>query len=191
MREVEGISCEECSGVPIYYPGVHRLDGNRQNNSPTNLALVCPNCQTHFIFRFNYDDIWILRMRGLSNAEIAKTLGISRQRIWQIHKDRLAELSRLPEDKIDDLVGQALEQQEILIEQQKTREEYLRQDEEELRGLRARLDSRELRIREEELEKERLEIQRTKRRRISRKRMRARIISMINGMSSKTGGKRR
>jgi hypothetical protein len=200
MREVEGVSCEECRTFPVYYPEVHHLDGNRQNNLPTNLVLVCPKCRAHLLFRFNYEDIWILKIQGLSNAEIGRRLGISRQRVWKILQHRLIEQIKPPDDKIDDLVAQAMQWQEILIMGPlRRREENLRDEQVAFKVWKARLSSSELRIHRKEiqewadsLEEERLKLQeakRGKRRRISKRRMRAIIISEIDKSSSEKGGK--
>jgi len=77
-------TCQQCKTRPIYYPTVHHLDGNRNNNSPGNVVLVCPECGTHFTFRFNDEDIWNLKKRGLNNAKIGRTVGLSRERVRQI-----------------------------------------------------------------------------------------------------------
>lgn len=192
MREVKDMSCQECRRFPIYYPEVHHLDGNRQNNSPTNLVLVCPHCHAHFIFRLRHEDIWILKIRGLSNAEIGKLLGISRQRVWQILKRQLVELSKLPEDEIDYLGKRLIQwQKSQIMKQQKETEETLRVKEEVLRKWRAEMSNKEVREWKEGIKEARLGIQKGKRRRINKKRMREIIISMINKEISKTGGKRR
>ena len=94
MVKVEGKFCREnhCrshyDAFPIYYPGkVHHLDGNTTNDSFDNLAMVCPKCQTHILLsRFSSEDIWLLKVRGLSNAEIGRLLNISRERVRQLCK---------------------------------------------------------------------------------------------------------
>jgi len=120
--EIEGKSCEEnhCSGrptyrhaSPIYYPGkVHHLDGDTNNESFGNLAMVCPKCQAHILLsRFTPKDIWLLKARGLSNAEVGRLLSISRERVRQLCKKyeakHEAELTTLLEDNLDDLVKKA------------------------------------------------------------------------------------
>jgi len=92
--EVVGKSCEEnhCRGnkhdSAVYYPGkVHHLDGDTNNESFGNLAMVCPKCQTHILLsRFSPEDIWLLKVKGLSNAEVGRILGISRERVRQLCK---------------------------------------------------------------------------------------------------------
>jgi len=113
--EVVGKSCREkhCHGSAIYYPGkVHHLDGDTNNESFGNLAMVCPDCHAHILLsRFSPEDIWLLRARGLSNAEVGRLLGISRERVRQLCKKyeakREAELTALIEANPDDLVKKA------------------------------------------------------------------------------------
>jgi hypothetical protein len=45
---------------------------------------VCPGCGTHFTYRFNDEDIWKLKKGGLNNAEIGRTVGLTRERVRQI-----------------------------------------------------------------------------------------------------------
>ncbi len=113
--EVEGKSCEvkHCGGGHIYYPGkVHHLDGNPNNGSFGNLAMVCPKCRAHVLLsRFNPEDIWLLKARGLSNAGIGRILNISRERVRQLCKKyevkHKAELTALLEANPDDLIKKA------------------------------------------------------------------------------------
>jgi len=115
MQQVEDLRCRECGSQQVYYPEVHRLDGNRKRNSPSNLVLVCPRCHTHFIFRFNHEDILTLKMRGLSNAEIGRVLGISRERVRQVYRRYKSEIGQLSEDKVDDLLRLVQYRQKMLI----------------------------------------------------------------------------
>lgn len=51
LREELGNQCDECDQVPTWNgkPLVLQLDhrdGNSDNNHPTNLRLICPNCHT-------------------------------------------------------------------------------------------------------------------------------------------------
>ena len=119
--EVEGKSCREkhCRGnkrdSAIYYPGkVHHLDGDTNNESFGNLAMVCPKCQAHILLsRYSPQDIWLLKAGGLSNAEVGRLLSISRERVRQLCKkyeanlkaNQEAELARLEAD-LDGLVKQ-------------------------------------------------------------------------------------
>lgn len=112
---MEGLHCQECGASPIYYPEVHRLDGDRRNNLPSNIVLVCPGCKTHLTTRLNHEDILILKMRGLSNAEIGRVLGISRERVRQVYKRYESELAQLSNGKVDDLVRLAQIRQNSLI----------------------------------------------------------------------------
>ena len=88
--EVAGKFCNthDCRRGPIYYPGrVHHLDGNQDNNSFGNLAMVCPSCKAHILLsRFGPQEIWRLKISGLSNAEIGRLLGISRERVRQLSR---------------------------------------------------------------------------------------------------------
>lgn len=72
----------------VYYPGkIHHLDGDTNNESFGNLAMVCPKCRTHILLsRFSPEDIWLLKVKGLNNAQIARYLGISRERVRQLYK---------------------------------------------------------------------------------------------------------
>jgi hypothetical protein len=37
--------------------------------------MVCPNCQSHILLsRFNPEDIWLLKAKGLNNSQIGKLL---------------------------------------------------------------------------------------------------------------------
>jgi hypothetical protein len=96
----------------IYYPGkVHHLDGNTTNNSFDNLAMVCPKCHAHILLsRFTPKDIWLLKARGLSNAEIGRLLDLSRERVRQLGKKYEAlqesEITYL-EVNVDNLVKRA------------------------------------------------------------------------------------
>lgn len=118
--EVEGKSCKEniCSDCisrrdsPIYYPGkVHHLDGDITNDSFDNLAMICPQCQAHILLsRFSLVDIWLLKARGLSNAEMGRLLGISRERVRQLCKKYEAKQEpeiALLEANLDGLVKRA------------------------------------------------------------------------------------
>jgi hypothetical protein len=119
LVEVEGKSCKENHGslnnrdTSVYYPGkVHHLDGDTNNESFGNLAMVCPKCQTHILLsRFSPEDIWLLKARGLSNAEIGRLLDISRERVRQLCKKyeekRQAKLNPLFETNPDELVKKA------------------------------------------------------------------------------------
>jgi len=110
--EVEGKSCKEnhCSGGPVYYPGkVHHLDGNHNNDSIGNLAMVCPYCQAHILLSINTpENIGLLKARGLSNADIGRHLGISRERVRQLYNEYKAKEMGLTAN-INDLVKKAQE----------------------------------------------------------------------------------
>jgi len=177
------LRCEECGKYPIYHPKVHHLDGDYRNNSASNLTLVCPFCNTHFILRFDREDIFILKMRGLSNAEIGRHLGISRERVRQLYNRGLARYD------IDNLVKLALKRQEELLEQEKLEEMELEDELEDWRLGFITLSKKELRDREKQLK--RLRNGKSKRRRIGEKRMRKIVLSMVNKATLKEGGKRR
>jgi hypothetical protein len=91
-KVVEGKSCHEnycyeyCHDAQVYYPSkVHHLDGDHNNNSFSNLAMVCPSCKSHILLsRLSAENIWLLKTRGLNNAEIGRVLGISRERVRQL-----------------------------------------------------------------------------------------------------------
>jgi len=127
LVEVEGKSCKENHGslnnrdTSVYYPGkVHHLDGDINNESFGNLAMVCPKCQTHILLsRFSPEDIWLLKARGLSNAEIGRLLDISRERVRQLckkHEEKhQAKLNPLSEINPDELVRKAEYIENLLI----------------------------------------------------------------------------
>jgi hypothetical protein len=126
--EVEGKSCKEnhCRGnkrdSTIYYPGkIHHLDGNHVNHSFGNLAMVCPQCQAHILLsRFSPEDIWLLKTRGLNNAQIARFLGISRERVRQLYKKyEEKQQATLLRTNPDDLVKKAEQYESDLIREGK------------------------------------------------------------------------
>lgn len=96
-----------------YYPGsIKHLNGDTTDNSFSNLAMVCPCCDSLIMLsRFTPKDIWLLKTRGLNNAEIGRLLGISRERVRQLCKKyeakHEAELTALLETNINDLVRNA------------------------------------------------------------------------------------
>jgi len=115
MIEVKDKECREphCANTRVCYPGiVHHLDGDISNESFGNLAMVCPKCQTHILLsRFAPEDIWLLKVRGLSNAEVGRILGLSRERVRQLceryEAQKSAELAKLMETDPNDLVKRA------------------------------------------------------------------------------------
>lgn len=70
----------------VYYPReIIPLDGDPNNKAFGNLAIVCPRCYAHILLsRFSRQDIWLLKARGLSYAEIGRLLNLSRQRVRQL-----------------------------------------------------------------------------------------------------------
>jgi hypothetical protein len=110
--QAEGNFCREkhCGWYhAVCYPGkIHHLDGNITNNSFNNLAMVCPKCHAHILLsRFTPKDIWLLKTRGLSNAEIGRLLGISRERVRQLCKKYQETEIKWLEANVDGLVKQA------------------------------------------------------------------------------------
>ncbi len=84
-----GKSCKECGGKsPIFnLDKIHYLDGDRSNKLHSNIAIVCPRCEVHILLSpFTPKDIWELKMKGLSNAEIGRLLRISRERVGKLSK---------------------------------------------------------------------------------------------------------
>jgi len=131
---VESRKCNEnnCFATdPIYYPGkVHHVDGDINNDSFSNLAMVCLKCQSHILLsRFSPEELWLLKAKGLSNAEIGSLLGISRERVRQLSnkykpKDKIAltatDLRQFSEtDNIDELVKKYRQAESRLIAQRK------------------------------------------------------------------------
>lgn len=127
MVEVTDKSCKEARCEVnnragwVYYPGkVHHLDGDVNNEFFGNLAMVCPKCQAHILLsRFHPKDIWLLKARGLSNAEVGRLLNLSRERVRQLCKKyeakQRAELSALIQADLDDLVKKAEYIEDALI----------------------------------------------------------------------------
>ncbi len=125
--EVVGKSCnmQDCGRGnyrvvhhPVYYPGkVHHLNGDTNNESFGNLAMVCPQCRAHILLsRFSPEDIWLLKAKSLNNAQIGRLLGISRERVRQLCKRYETQLSRMPQIDIDSLVKEAQARQRELVE---------------------------------------------------------------------------
>jgi len=100
-------------GPAIYYPReILPLDGNPDNKAFGNLAIVCPLCYAHIrLSRFSPKDIWLLKARGLSNAEVGRLLNLSRERVRQLCKKhearQRAEVTALIEADLDELVKKA------------------------------------------------------------------------------------
>ena len=105
-----------------YYPGsIEHLNGDTTDNSFGNLAMVCPCCGSLIMLsRFSPKDIWLLKTRGLNNAEIGRLLDISRERVRQLYKKYLdeykGELTKL-ETNIDELIRKAESIENCLIEE--------------------------------------------------------------------------
>jgi len=127
-----------CKGNVIYYPGkIHHLDGDVNNESFGNLAMVCPNCHAHILLsRYSPDDIWLLKVKGLNNAQIARYLGISRERVRQLCKkaqqlnknNDLKELARIAsiDHKTDEEEVKLKAGINELVRQAQNMEKYLR-----------------------------------------------------------------
>lgn len=82
--------CVECGSrqKPIYNSEiVHFIDGNCHNTEHGNIAIICPQCESHILMsQFTSNDVFKLKMKGLSNAEIGRYLGLSRERVRQLIK---------------------------------------------------------------------------------------------------------
>jgi predicted transcriptional regulator len=93
---------------PVYFPGeIHHLDGDKTHNSDDNRAMICPNCEAHILLiRFSSEDIWLLKTKGLNNAQIGRLLGISRERVRQLIKRYQTKINNtvLSESEIKELV---------------------------------------------------------------------------------------
>lgn len=84
------------------------MDRDPANNSPDNVAIICPHCGAHILkARFDLECIWLLKRRGMNNAQIGRLLGISRERVRQLYARYKAKLISLSEANIDDLVRKA------------------------------------------------------------------------------------
>jgi len=108
-------------GPAVYNPReILPLDGNPNNKAFRNLEIVCPVCYAHIrLSRFSTQDIWLLKTRGLSNAEIGRLLDLSRERVRQLLKkyeaEQRAELTALMEADISDLVKKAEREENRLL----------------------------------------------------------------------------
>ena len=109
-------------GATLYYAGdIVPVDGNTDNKAPENLAMVCPHCGAHILLsRFTPKDIWLLKATGLSNADIGRLLGLSRERVRQLCKKhetgQKTEPERFTESDINELVRKARYLEDILID---------------------------------------------------------------------------
>lgn len=111
----------ECRNASVYYPDEpHHLDGDSDNNARGNLAMVCPQCGAHILLsRFNPEDIWLLKARGLNYAELGRLLGISREWVRQLCKKyevkQQVELPAQLQANLDDLVKKAEQYENDLL----------------------------------------------------------------------------
>jgi transcriptional regulator with XRE-family HTH domain len=74
--------------------------------------MVCPKCQSHILLsRFSPEEIWLIKARGLSYAEIGRLLNLSRERVRQLCKKYKAiedaKLAKLAESDLDHLIKKA------------------------------------------------------------------------------------
>jgi hypothetical protein len=100
--------CKECGQrQPLIFNRnkIHYLDGNHTNRAHGNIAMICPSCQSHILLsRFTSDDVWGLKMKGLSNAAIGRYLGLSRERVGQLLKKCDMESVNFKIPSIDQLI---------------------------------------------------------------------------------------
>ena len=114
-------------GATLYYAGdIVPVDGNPNNRASENLAMVCPRCGAHILLsRFASKDIWLLKATGLSNADIGRLLGLSRERVRQVCRKhetgQKIELEKFTETDINELVRKARYLEDILIDSGKLR----------------------------------------------------------------------
>jgi len=87
------------------------LNGDDTDNSKGNLAIKCPCCTALIrLAPYSAKDIWLLKTKGLNNnAEIGRTLGISRERVRQLAKRYQVQLQKQSTFDVDDLVKRAQE----------------------------------------------------------------------------------
>ena len=117
--EAQASSCE---GATLYYTGdIVPVDGNPNNKASENLAMVCPRCGAHILLsRFASKDIWLLKATGLSNADIGRLLGLSRERVRQLCKKHETGQKTEPEGftelDINELVRKARYLEDILMD---------------------------------------------------------------------------
>ena len=104
-------SCVECCsksryGARIYNLNkIHYLDGDHSNKLHSNIAIVCPRCEGHILLSpFTPKDIWELKMKGMSNAEIGRLLGLSRERVRKLSKHYQPEPIKADNVDIDSLI---------------------------------------------------------------------------------------
>jgi predicted DNA-binding protein YlxM (UPF0122 family) len=95
-------SCSKCNReairARIYIVGqFHYLDGDESNKLHSNRAIICPRCQAHILLSaLAPADMWQLKLRDMSNQEIADKFGVSRERVR-----RLLEGYKPPREDID------------------------------------------------------------------------------------------
>jgi predicted transcriptional regulator len=116
IRQTERVekSCVKCDsrsryGTRIYnLDKIHYLDGDRSNKLHSNIAIVCPRCEGHILLSpFTPKDIWELKMKGMSNAEIGRLLGLSRERVRKLSKHYQPEPIMADNVDIDWLIKEA------------------------------------------------------------------------------------
>ena len=116
IRQTERVekSCVECCSISshdarIYnLDKIHYLDGDRSNKLHSNTAIVCPRCEAHILLSsFTPRDIWELKMKGMSNAEIGRLLGLSRERVRKLSKHYQPEPIKADNIEIDSLIKEA------------------------------------------------------------------------------------
>lgn len=81
----KAVICNECEREVYNLEEMHHLDANKSNRLHSNLAIICPKCNSHIaLSRYSIDDISKLKSSGMNNAEIGRLLKISRERVRQL-----------------------------------------------------------------------------------------------------------
>ena len=85
--KAHGYKCQKCESINKKYLEVHHKDGNRKNNAPENLEVLCMKCHTAFYTekkkRTSYNDRIVCHPIGLQIKQIE---WLDKNKQFKIHK---------------------------------------------------------------------------------------------------------